>query len=89
MWGTFAFQSRLAPRYDAVRDQAGLISDRLSNNLSGMATIKSFTAEAYERDRVYSDSEAYRRGNSRAIAICVDSACSRRSATQPSISRMV
>lgn len=71
LWGTFAFQSRLAPRYDAVRDQAGLISDRLSNNLSGMATIKSFTAEAYERDRVYTESEAYRRGNSRAIALSV------------------
>jgi ATP-binding cassette subfamily B protein len=27
LWGTFAFQSRLAPRYDAVRDQVGLISD--------------------------------------------------------------
>ncbi|WP_316436854.1 ABC transporter transmembrane domain-containing protein [Leptolyngbya sp. NK1-12] len=71
LWGTFAFQSCLAPRYDAVRDQAGLISDRLSNNLSGMATIKSFTAEAYKRDRVYSESEAYRRGNSRAIALSV------------------
>ncbi len=71
LWGTFAFQSRLAPRYDAVRDQAGLISDRLSNNLSGIATIKSFTAEAYERGRVYSESEAYRRGNSRAIALSV------------------
>jgi ABC-type transport system involved in cytochrome bd biosynthesis fused ATPase/permease subunit len=33
--------------------------DRLSNNLSGIATIKSFTAEAYESDRVYQDSEAY------------------------------
>ncbi|WP_416671403.1 ABC transporter ATP-binding protein [Egbenema bharatensis] len=71
LWGTFAFQSRLAPCYDAVRDQAGLISDRLANNLSGIATIKSFTAEAYERDRVYVESEAYRRSNGRAIAISV------------------
>jgi ATP-binding cassette, subfamily B, bacterial len=71
LWGTFAFQSRLAPRYDAVRDQAGLINDRLSNNLSGIATIKSFTAEAYESDRVYTESEAYRRGNQRAIALSV------------------
>jgi len=54
-----------------VRDQAGLISDRLSNNISGIATIKSFTAEAYERDRVYQESEAYRRGNQRAIALSV------------------
>ncbi|MBW4651566.1 MAG: ABC transporter ATP-binding protein/permease [Kaiparowitsia implicata GSE-PSE-MK54-09C] len=71
LWGTFLFQSRLAPRYDTVRDQAGLISDRLSNNLSGIATIKSFTAEAYESDRVYQESEAYRRGNQRAIALSV------------------
>jgi ATP-binding cassette, subfamily B, bacterial len=71
LWGTFAFQSRLAPRYDAVRDQAGLISDRLANNLSGIATIKSFTAEAYESERVYAESAAYRRSNGRAIAISV------------------
>ncbi|MCU0569988.1 MAG: ABC transporter ATP-binding protein/permease [Oculatellaceae cyanobacterium Prado106] len=71
LWGSLAFQSRLAARYDAVRDQAGLISDRLSNNLSGIATIKSFTAEAYERDRVYQESEAYRRSNQNAIALSV------------------
>ncbi|NJL37078.1 MAG: ABC transporter ATP-binding protein [Leptolyngbyaceae cyanobacterium SM1_4_3] len=71
LWGTFLFQSQLAPRYDAVRDQAGLISDRLSNNLSGITTIKSFTAEAYERDRVYQESNAYRRSNQRAIALSV------------------
>ncbi|HEY9628238.1 MAG TPA: ABC transporter ATP-binding protein [Coleofasciculaceae cyanobacterium] len=71
LWGTFLFQSRLAPRYDNVRDQAGLISNRLSNNLSGMATIKSFTAEAYESDRVYQESETYRRSNQRAIALSV------------------
>jgi ATP-binding cassette, subfamily B, bacterial len=71
LWGAFAFQSRLAPRYDTVRDQAGLISDRLSNNLSGIATIKSFTAEAYERERVFQESDAYRRGNQGAIALSV------------------
>ncbi|MES1026677.1 ABC transporter ATP-binding protein [Gloeocapsa sp. BRSZ] len=71
LWGTITFQSRLAPRYDTVRDQAGIISDRLSNNLSGIATIKSFTAEAYERDRVYTESDAYRRSNQRGIALSV------------------
>ncbi|MBD2091507.1 ABC transporter ATP-binding protein [Microcoleus sp. FACHB-1515] len=69
LWGTIAFQNRLAVRYDAVRDQAGLISDRLANNLSGIATVKSFTAEAYERDRVRQESDAYRRSNRRAIAL--------------------
>ncbi|UKO96884.1 ABC transporter ATP-binding protein [Nostoc sp. UHCC 0870] len=71
LWGTFIFQSRLAPRYDTVRDRAGIISDRLANNISGIATIKSFTAEAYESDRVYQESESYRRSNKQAIALSV------------------
>jgi ATP-binding cassette subfamily B protein len=71
LWGTFLFQFRLGPRYDSVRDQAGLISSRLANNLSGIATIKSFTAEQYESSRVRQESEAYRRGNQKAIALSV------------------
>lgn len=71
LWGTFAFQSRLAPRYDAVREQAGFISDRLTHNLTGIATIKSFTTETYERDRLHQESDAYRKINGRAIALSV------------------
>ena len=69
LWGSIAFQKRLAPRYADVRDKAGLINSRLSNNLSGIATIKSFTAETYERDRVSRESEAYRQSNQKAIAL--------------------
>lgn len=69
LWGSFAFQRRLAPRYAAVREQAGLVNSRLANNLTGMATIKSFTAEDYEQERVAVDSEQYRRSNRRAIAL--------------------
>ncbi|MEM8719015.1 MAG: ABC transporter ATP-binding protein [Cyanobacteria bacterium P01_G01_bin.39] len=69
LWGTFVFQKKLEPLYAAVREKAGSISDRLSNNLSGIATIKSFTAEAYESSRVNVDSDAYRRSNARAIAL--------------------
>ncbi len=69
LWGSIVFQRRLAPRYATVRDRAGLISARLSNNLMGMATIKSFTAEGFERDRVAVDSEAYRQSNRQAIAL--------------------
>jgi ATP-binding cassette subfamily B protein len=50
IWGSVVFQSRLEPRYADVREKSGLISSRLANNLSGIATIKSFTAEGYERD---------------------------------------
>ena len=69
LWGSLRFQGRLAPRYAAVRDQAGLVNARLANNLTGMATIKSFAAEAFERQRVAVESDAYRRANGRAIAL--------------------
>lgn len=69
LWGATVFQRKLEPRYADVREKSGLISSRLTNNLSGMATIKSFTAEDYERDRVNIESEAYRRSNGRAIAL--------------------
>ncbi|MDX2232794.1 MAG: ABC transporter ATP-binding protein [Leptolyngbyaceae cyanobacterium bins.349] len=69
LWGSFAFQAKLAPRYADVREQAGLVNSRLANNLTGMATIKSFTSEDYELDRVTEESEQYRRSNRRAIAL--------------------
>lgn len=69
IWGSIVFQGKLAPRYADVREKAGLISGHLANNLMGIATIKSFTAEAYERDRVMQDSQAYRLSNRRAIAL--------------------
>ncbi|MEM7794611.1 MAG: ABC transporter ATP-binding protein [Cyanobacteria bacterium P01_C01_bin.118] len=69
LWSTWLFQKRLAPRYADVREKSGLISRRLTNNLSGIATIKSFTAEAYECDRVGLESEAYRRSNGKAIVL--------------------
>lgn len=69
LWGSFIFQRRLAPLYRDVREKASLTNARLANNLSGITTIKSFTAEGYELERVRQDSEAYRRSNHRAIAI--------------------
>lgn len=69
IWGSLIFQAKLEPRYADVREKSGLISSRLANNLSGIATIKSFTAEGYERERVTAESEAYRRSNRKAIAL--------------------
>ncbi len=68
-WGSLTFQKRLAVRYADVRDKAGFINSRLANNLSGIATIKSFTAETYEQGRVLSESEAYRHSNRQAITV--------------------
>lgn len=69
LWGSVLFQKRLAPRYAEVREKVSLLSSRLANNLSGITTIKSFTAEAYEIRQVRSESEAYRQSNQRAIAL--------------------
>ncbi len=68
IWGSIAYQKFLAPRYAKVREKAGLINHRLANNLSGITTIKSFTAEEYELRRVAQDSQAYRHSNEEAIA---------------------
>ena len=67
LWGSIAFQKFLAPRYAEVREKASFINSRLSNNLGGITTIKSFTSEAYELERVRIESNAYRHSNRRAI----------------------
>lgn len=69
LWGSIAFQKLLAPRYADVREQASLLNSRLSNNFSGIMTIKSFVTEAYEIERIRRESEAYRKSNQRAIAL--------------------
>jgi len=69
IWGSVAFQNRIAPRYAAVRERVGLLNSILSNNLSGIATIKSYTAEDYEVRRVIGESHAYRDANRRAIRL--------------------
>ncbi len=69
LWGSIAFQKRLAPRYAQVREKVSLLNSRLANNLSGITTIKSFTTEAYELERLRRESEAYRESNQTAIAL--------------------
>lgn len=69
LWGSVTFQRLLAPRYAEVREKVSLLNARLANNLSGIMTIKSFTAEAYESARLAEESQAYRQSNKRAIAL--------------------
>ncbi len=69
IWGSVRFQKRLAPRYTAVREQVSMLSSQLANNLGGIATIKSFTAEAHENGRIRQESEIYRQRNQKAIVV--------------------
>ncbi len=69
IWGSIAFQSRLAPLYADVREKVSFLNGQLSNNLSGITTIKSFTSEDYETGRIETQSEAYRQSNRKAIVL--------------------
>ena len=69
IWGSVAFQGWLAPRYADVREKVSLLNSRLNNNLNGITTIKSFTTERYEIERLRQDSNAYRESNQKAIAL--------------------
>jgi len=69
IYGSVWFQRKLAPRYTAVREQVGILNSQLSNNLSGIATIKSFTSESHEVERMRAESDIYRQRNKDAIAL--------------------
>ena len=69
LWFSFSFQTRIAPRYAAVRSEVGALSAVLENNLAGIATIKSFVAEDREAARVEAASDRYRQANREAIRL--------------------
>ncbi len=69
IYGSVWFQRKLGPRYAAVREQVGNLNSQLSNNLGGIATIKSYTAEAHEVERVREESNRYQERNRSAILL--------------------
>jgi len=69
VWGSFRYQRSLEPKYALVRDSAGRMNALLENDLSGMSTIQSFTAEEREAARVKDLSEDYREANRAAIRL--------------------
>ncbi len=69
LFGSIRFQKKLAPKYKDVREKAGDLAARLSNNLGGMLTIKSFATEQWELKRVEIDSKSYQRSNRKAIKL--------------------
>jgi len=69
IWGSILFQRKLAPRYAKVREMVSHLNAQLSNNLGGIATIKSFTAETHESARISRNSDRYREANKAAIQL--------------------
>ena len=68
-WGSIAFQKKLEPYYRDIREKVSVMNSRLSNNFSGITTIKSFTAEKIEAEKVEEESDAYRQSNRAAIRL--------------------
>src|SRR5438477_9599914 len=52
----YKFQGRLGHLYTSVREHAGVLGARITNNIIGIATIKSYTKEKYELERLENDS---------------------------------
>ncbi len=67
--GSFIYQRRIAVRYTKVRGKVADLSALLNNNLHGITTIKSFTAEEREVERVGDVSMSYREANRDAIRL--------------------
>ncbi len=69
IWGSIWFQRRLEPRYVEVRERVSLLNAELANNLTGIATIKSFVAEDYEAEQLERESLRYEAANREAIRL--------------------
>ncbi len=65
--GSVRYQRRLEPLYDVVRERVADLSSLLSGNLGGITTIKAFTAEEQEAERLETVSLAYVDANRHAI----------------------
>lgn len=69
LYGAYYFQNLIGPRYAQVRAKAGELTSRFANNVTGIATIKSYTAEAHETQSLTTQSQAYQKANYDAIRL--------------------
>ena len=67
--GSFIYQRRIGVRYTKVRGKVADLNALLNNNLHGITTIKSFTAEEREVERGEEASTSYRDANREAIRL--------------------
>jgi ATP-binding cassette subfamily B protein len=57
---TRLFERRVSPKYEEKRSRVGKLNGRLENNVGGIQTIKSYSTEDEERERVQDSSAGYR-----------------------------
>ncbi len=69
IFGSFKFTSTIASRYERIRETIETLNSNLSNSISGILNVKSFTRESKELERIESSSNEVRSANYHAIKL--------------------
>lgn len=69
IFGAFFFKRKAEPLYTKVRSMAGKLAAAINTNITGIATIKSYTKEQHERQRINDISHQYVIANQNAIKV--------------------
>ncbi|MEM7482926.1 MAG: ABC transporter transmembrane domain-containing protein [Acidobacteriota bacterium] len=67
IWRTFHYERVARPLYAEVEQQASMLNKQIINNVMGLSTIRSFSAEDHEIARIHDLSQAYVDANRPAI----------------------
>ena len=69
IFGSFKFTSTIASRYEQIRETIETLNSNLSNSISGILNVKSFTRESKELERIVTSSNEVRSANYHAIKL--------------------
>ena len=69
IFGSFKFTSTIAGRYERIRESIETLKSNLSNSISGILNVKSFTREIKELERIETSSSEVKSANYHAIKL--------------------
>ena len=69
IFGSFKFTSTIANRYERIRESIETLNSNLSNSISGILNVKSFTRESKELERIETSSKEVKSANYYAIKL--------------------
>ena len=69
IFGSFKFTTTIATRYERIRESIETLNSNLSNSISGILNVKSFTRETKELQRIDDSSNEVRSANYHAIKL--------------------
>ena len=69
IFGSFKFTSTIASRYERIRESIETLNSTLSNSISGILNVKSFTRESKELERIETSSNEVKSANYHAIKL--------------------